>query len=73
MDFNRALVRTIRRMRASEVGTNETNNEDQTQNDTQHNTSRALNVVEIPAICSFKYCEHCKMVQPPRTFHCEIC
>ena len=66
MDLNRALVRAIRKKQADlERGTtsgttNETN--DDQQNETVPNTSRAMNVVEIPAICSFKYCEDCKMV-----------
>ena len=30
-------------------------------------------MVELPRLCAFRMCHDCGQVQPPRTFHCEVC
>ncbi len=29
--------------------------------------------VELPRLCAFRMCHECNQVQPPRTFHCDVC
>ncbi len=34
---------------------------------------KLMRKVELPRLCAFRMCHDCNQVQPPRTFHCEVC
>lgn len=81
--MNKALIRVIRRQAAkAAAGGAETPSKQTDSIDLEGSAHRESEVsgrpsksisVSLPTLCSFKVCQHCDLVQPPRAYHCDVC